>query len=155
MLGYVVQDSSQTLADGVAEYYRVHDQLESARGMSPEAQEFFRCHDVAHVVFGCTTALDDEAVVKLSSIFGTTAGFGVLAGYRLHESAQIYEQLPLRGVLRTLARSIVLVPRTLLHCARQRARWPWSDYARFVDVPLREIRAQFGIVVAHPSRARV
>lgn len=36
--------------------------------------EFFRCHDAAHVVFGCGTGLDDEAVVKIWSFFGTTRG---------------------------------------------------------------------------------
>ena len=123
--------------------------------MTSEAQQFFRCHDVAHVVYGCGIGLDDEAVVKLSSIFGTTAGFGVLRGYTLHESRQIYEQLAPQSMVATIVHSFVIVPRTLLRCMGQRARWPWSDHERFFDVPLREIREEFRIVVAHSSRARV
>jgi hypothetical protein len=151
MLRYQARASTQTLAEGVAEYYAAHPQLSALRGMTPEAQDFFRCHDVAHVVFGCGTSLDDEAVVKLASMFGTTAGLGVLRGYRLHESVQIYKRLPLRAVLATIARSAVIVARTAVRCTRQRARWPWSGFERFLAVPLREIREQFGIQVAHPD----
>jgi hypothetical protein len=151
MLGYEIQESPQTLAEGVAEYYAAHPGLSAARDMSPEARQFFRCHDVAHVVFGCGIGLDDEAVVKLSSIFGTTAGFGVLRGYSLHESRQIYEQLPLRESLRTIAHAVVVVPRTLFRCLRQRARWPWSDFEPLLTTPLRELRRQFGITVARGS----
>ena len=50
--------------------------------LSPEAAHFFRCHDTVHVVFGCGTTLDDEAVVKIASLLGTTAG---LVRFRLAE----------------------------------------------------------------------
>lgn len=143
------QDSAQTLAEGIAEYYSANPGLAKGRGLSPEAQAFFRCHDAAHVVFGCSTALDDEAAVKIASLFGTTAGLRVLKGYRLHESLEIYRQLPPAAVLGAIARSVLIVPRALLRCLRQRERWPWADFDRYLAVPLREVRRKFGIVVAH------
>lgn len=149
MNGYQVQESSQTLADGIAEYCAANPHLADLRSMSADAQTFFRCHDVAHVVFGCGTELDDEAVVKLCSIFGTDAGIKVLKGYRLHESVEIYERLPPAAMLSTLCRSVVIVPRTIARCLRQRSRWPWNDFERFLGLPLREIREHFGIRVAH------
>lgn len=149
MRDYEIQESSQTLAEGIAEYYAANPGLADARSMTPEARSFFRSHDVAHVVFGCNTDLDDEAVVKLSSIFGTSAGIGVLNGYRLHESVEIYKRLPPGAVLKSIARSIVIVPRTILRCLRQRSRWPWTGFERHLETPLCEIRKQFGIRVAH------
>jgi hypothetical protein len=146
---FELQDSSQTLAEGISEYYAANPGLVKGRGMSPEAQQFFRCHDAAHVVFGCGTALDDEAVVKIASIFGTTEGLRVLKGYRLHESLQIYKQIPLSAALASIARSVVVVPRTLLRCMRQRSRWPWAEFEQYLGVQLREIRQRFGITVAH------
>lgn len=147
------QDSTQTLAEGIAEYYAANPGLLMGRGISAEAQAFFRCHDVAHVVFGCSTALDDEAVVKVASLFGTTAGLAVLKGYRLQESMRIYGKIPLGTALASIARSVVIVPRTLLRCLRQRTRWPWARHEEFLGLPLREIRRQFGITVAHDGRA--
>lgn len=149
MHAFELQDSSQTLAEGVAEYYAANPGLVRGRSMSPEARHFFRCHDAVHVVFGCSTALDDEAVVKIASIFGTTEGLRVLKGYRLHESMQIYKQIPLGAALASIGRSLVVVPRALLRCLRQRSRWPWADFEQYRGVQLREIRQKFGITVPH------
>ncbi len=121
--------------------------------MSLEAQHFFRCHDAAHVVFGCSTQLDDEAAVKIASIFGTTAGLRVLRGYRLYESLQIYRQLRVQEVVRSIAHSVVVVPRTILRCLAQHARWPWDEFDQYLQVPLKDIRRQFGIQVAHRNAA--
>lgn len=153
MHAYQDPDSPQTLAEGLAEYFRSNPGLLRGAALAEEAREFFRCHDVAHVVYGCGTALADEAVVKLSSVFGTTGGFGVLRGYRLHESLQIYTRLPAAETLMTMLQSVVIVPRTILRCVRQKRRWPWSDHEAFLAVPLRDIRAEFGIRVAHEAHS--
>ena len=143
------QGAEATLAQGVEEYFAVNPGLARGAELSPEAREFFRCHDVVHVVFGCDVALDDEAVVKIASLLGTTAGLRVLRGYRLHESLLIYRQLRVLDVLRSIANSVVIVPRTALRCLRQSARWPWSEHGQHLHTPLRELRRQFGIRVAH------
>jgi hypothetical protein len=100
-------------------------------------------------VFGCDTTLDDEAVVKIASILGTTIGLAVLKGYRLHESLSIYRQLRVRDVLQAIVHSVVSVPRTAARCFTQRARWPWADHEQYLQTPLRELRRRFGIQVAH------
>lgn len=151
MHAYQFQDSHQTLAQGLQEYHAVHPGLSQSRQMSPEGAFFFHCHDAVHVLFGCGADLDDEAVVKIASMLGTTAGLGVLRGYVLNESLDIYRQLRVLDVLRAIVRAVVIVPRTVLRCARQRSRWPWSDHDRYLDVSLRAIRQQFGITVAHPG----
>lgn len=143
------QQSTQTLAEGIREYFAANPDLAKGRSLSKEAAEFFRCHDAAHVVFGCGNTLDDEAVVKLSSIFGTTAGFQVLKGYRLHESIQIYKSLQVMEVLSSIARSVFLIPRTIFRCKRQRHRWPWRDFDDHLNTPLHQIRSEFGIAVPH------
>ena len=148
MPAYQLQDSPQTLAEAVAEYHAANPGLASARDMSPEAQRFFRSHDVAHVVFGCSAALDHEAVVKIASILGTTAGLSVLGGYRRHEAVEIYKRLRWREVLTSIARSVAIVPRTAFSCLRQHSRWPWAEFESYLDTPLRDIRQEFGIKVA-------
>lgn len=147
MLAYRDQDAPMSLADGLAEYYREHTFLKRGDQLEPPAREFFRCHDAVHVLYGCDTSLSQEAVVKLSSIFGTTGGMGVLRGYALHDSMDIYRTLKLGEILATAAASFVIVPRTLVRCAGQKARWPWSEFNEHMDTPLRDLRAQFGIRV--------
>ncbi len=142
------QNSEQTLAEGVAEYFRLNPGLTQSRGTSQMAQEFFRCHDTVHVVYGCNTSLHHEAIVKLSSIFGTTGGFNILKGYQLHESRQIYKELSGSEVFFTALQSACFVPRTIVRCIRQPKRWPWSNFQEYLQTPLQEIRREFGIQVA-------
>lgn len=152
--GFQSPASTQTLAEGIAEYYAAHPELKRGDGLSPEARDFFRCHDVVHVIYGCGTTMPDEAIVKLSSMLGTTGGFGVLHGYRLHDSFDIYRRLPLGSTLLALLGAPYLIARTLWRCTGQIEKWPWSDHGALMQTPLRDLRAQFGIRVAHGSASR-
>ena len=145
MLEYQRPDTKLTLAEGLGEYYASRDGLLSGRGLSGEAREFFRCHDVAHVVFGCSTVLLEEAIVKIWSFFGTSAGLSLWRGYRLPESKDIYEQITWKDTASVALRSGVVVPLVLWRCRRMHKRWPWSDFEGHLDAPLQEIRREYGI----------
>lgn len=146
---YQQQCSTQTLIKGLEEYHSCNSGLVERRNVSTAEKEFFRCHDVVHVVFGCDTTLSDEAVVKISTIFGTSIGLQVLRGYGSKESKEIYRKLSLFDIILTTIQSIILVPMTIWHCIQMRKRWPWSNYDRYLEMPLNEIRRKFGIRVAH------
>ena len=148
--------STQTLAQGLAEYFAANPGLKRENSLlSQEARQFFRAHDVVHVLYGCGTSMPDEAVVKLSSIFGTTGGMAVLRGYTHHETLDIYTRLPIGSTILALLSAPYLFIRTVWRCARQRERWPWADHEQFLDTPLSELRNRFGIRVAHARSARL
>ena len=145
MLQYQQPDAELTLAEGLGEYYASRAGLVSGRGISEQAREFFRCHDAAHVVFGCSTALLDEAAVKVWSFLGTTGGLAVWKGYRLPESKEIYERITWQETAVTAARATATLPLVLWRCLRMRKRWPWADFNHHLRTPLREIRSEYGI----------
>lgn len=148
------RDSTQTLEEGLAEYFLANPHLKRDKDLiSPEARQFFSSHDVVHVVYGCGTSMPDEAIVKLSSLFGTTGGRQVLRGYTHHETLDIYRKLSVGSTAVALLSAPYLIARTLWRCMRQPQRWPWADYQLYLRVPLREIRARFGIKVAHGGSA--
>lgn len=153
-LNYRDQDSSKTLAQGIAEYLAENERHLAPRMLTPEGEEFFRCHDAAHVVFGCDISLNEELVVKVCSIFGTTAGWRVSRGYRLAESKQIYKRLFFLDILGTTFTAFFLVPRTIWRCTRMHDRWRWDDFDDFLDVPLKQIRSSFGIQVTRRAGTR-
>jgi len=148
MLEYQSQSSSLTLREGHAEYLSAFSDYLSRRTLSPEAEEFFRCHDIVHIAFGCDLSLQHEMVVKISSFFGTSGGSRVMRGYRLPESKEIYGTIGATDVVTTAAQSLVVVPRVLWRCSRMHKRWPWSDFDEYLDQPLGHIRNEFGIRVA-------
>jgi hypothetical protein len=69
----------------------------------------------------------------------------VWRGYRLPESQEIYEQITWRDTARTALGALLTVPRVLWRCSRMHKRWPWSAFEAHLDVPLREIRREYGI----------
>jgi len=144
--------STQTLAEGLAEYYAANPGLKRGEALSPEARAFFHSHDVVHVVYGCNTTMPDEAVVKLASLFGTSAGFSVLRGYLLHDALDIYKRLPLGSTVAALLAAPYLIVRTIWRCWRQHAKWPWADHQRHLHTPLHELRTRYRIKVAHAAR---
>ncbi|MCW5658465.1 MAG: hypothetical protein KIT60_12240 [Burkholderiaceae bacterium] len=147
-------DTTQTLAEALSEYLAANPLLKRESDLqSPEARQFFRSHDVVHVVYGCGTSLLDESIVKLSSIFGTTGGIRVLRGYAPHETLDIYRKLPVLGSLHAFLAAPYMILRTVWRCMAQSKRWPWDQYDAFLNVPLREVRAQFRIKVAHERGA--
>jgi len=144
------QDSQQTLEQGIAEYLSVNAGLKrDADLLWPQAQRFFRNHDVVHVLYGCGTSMSDEAVVKLASLLGTTGGCEVIRGYIHQETVDIYRHLPVAGTALALITAPYLIARTAWRCLRQSQRWPWDDHEPFMQVPLAELRRQFGIKVTH------
>ena len=147
VLGFQRSDSKLTLEQGLGEYYASRDDLVDGRGISESAREFFRCHDAAHVVFGCSTTLTNEAMVKMWSFFGTTGGFGLFRDYGSPESKEIYETLEWGPIVRTSFQSLVVVPRVFARCRRMHKRWPWSDFDLHRQVALSELRREYGIEV--------
>ena len=146
--------STQTLAQGLAEYFEANPSLKRESDLlSPEAKRFFRAHDTVHVLYGCGTTMPDEAVVKLASLFGTTGGLAVLRGYTNYETLDIYTKLPVGSTLVALLISPYLIVRTLWRCAGQSQRWPWVDHQQYMNTPLQELRSMFRIKVAHPRSA--
>lgn len=145
--------STQTLAEGLAEYFSAHPDLKRQDQLaSAEARRFFRSHDIVHVLYGCGTSMPDEAVVKIASLLGTTGRLQVLRGYTHHETLDIYRRHPWASTLLALLAAPYLIARTAWRCSRQRHRWPWTDNQRFMNVPLAELRSTFGIRVAHEER---
>jgi ubiquinone biosynthesis protein Coq4 len=149
MFDYQKQDSPQTLSEGITEYFEANQQNLNTRVLTPEATEFFRCHDVCHVVFGCDISLSDEAVVKINSIFGTSAGWRVIKGYNLPESKEVYEALGLADIVHTAMSCLYLIPQSIWRCSQMHERWHWDNFEDFLDIPLHQIREKFGIKVAH------
>lgn len=152
MMNYQSRDSTATLEEGLQEYYGSREGLYDGRGPSESANRFFRCHDVAHVVFGCSPDLVDEGIVKLWSFFGTTAGLSLMRDYRSPESKEIYETIGWSVVPGTAVRVLRVAPRVIYRCTQMHKRWPWDDYQPYLTVSLASIRDEYGIKIVGPAR---
>ena len=147
-LGYQQQDSPQTLADGLEEYYAANvGRVARPRDLPPESSDLFRSHDMCHVVFGLNTTLDDEAMADVRTLLSCDVGWRRYSRYMTQDPAAkaIFKEL---GTLKSVWVTIRAIPRIcrgigeVFHVKR---RWPWTPPESFLDRPLAELRRDFGI----------
>ena len=145
MHGYQDPSSAMTLGEALAE-------LRAAEGdVTPEAGELtaaLEAHDVVHIIFGLDTSEIDEVVAHAWMLLGTTlthAELHAAARSRLHR--HLSAQLGHLGRLRLMLRALPRLVRAARRARRMLKRWPWQGYRQFLDRPLTELRAEFGIVL--------
>ncbi len=137
---------SSTLREVITEFNSDNAKYFGDRDKSPEAQKFFECHDIAHVVFGCDTSIVGEGKVKIWSIFGTTMGFRKhLRGYAEADAFSLFQQYSWRHVLKSIGQLLITMPRVMIRARHMTKPWPWSEYQPYLDMSLNEIRQEFNI----------
>ena len=135
-----------TLREALQEFNQKNSKIFSFRDSSPGAKKFFQYHDTAHVIFGCDTSLVGEAHVKLWTIFGSTLGFWKhLKGYKEANALQLFSGYSFKQVLKSLLMIFLTLPTVISRAIRMTKRWPWSDYDKYLDVPVSSIRKEFSI----------
>jgi len=68
---YVNKDSTQTLREGLAEYYALNPHITLPDTQPPEFAKILLAHDVGHVIYGCDTGMYDE--LKILPLFWWTS----------------------------------------------------------------------------------
>lgn len=141
-------DPTLTLREGLERLCQRNEAVFSARDVTPEAAAFFRCHDAAHVVFGCDTSLCGEGVLKMFTIFGTTLGFWKhIAGYAHADAGSLFMQYRWRHLAKNVINLVTNLPRAIVRARQMSKPWPWSEHAEYLDVSLADIRREFNIRV--------
>ena len=70
-LRYLEREGPLTLAEGLAEFEASQEGLITGDD-STELGRLTRAHDCCHVLFGLTTAIEDEALADTWTLFGST-----------------------------------------------------------------------------------
>ena len=149
-LRYRRQNSPQTLAEGLEEYYAANVGRVTPPSRLPAGTVALAVsHDICHVIFGLDTTAPDEAMVNVRTLLACDIG---LADY----SRSVIEDpvaLPLFtgfGVARGVWAMAATPPRiylAALDARRMSSRWPWVPPGSFHHRPLADLRQAFGIHV--------
>lgn len=68
---YADKASTQTLREGLAEYYALNPHITPPETQPPEFAKILLAHDVGHVIYGCDTGMYDE--LKILPLFWWTS----------------------------------------------------------------------------------
>lgn len=141
---YLEPDCRLTLAEGLAEFAAANPGL--IPPTDPELRELVLAHDSCHVLFGLTTSVEDEALADTWTLVGSTVTLKQYAQYlKRPEFTGIVKQIGLWNIIFGSLRALPRIFRAIRRARRMTARWPFFDYARFLDVPVVELRRRFGV----------
>jgi len=141
---------SITLRQGLDNFHKEYnDHLShNKKGISNEAQAFFRSHDIAHVLFGCDISLYGEGKVKIWTIFGTTLGFWKhITGYQDANAFELSKSFGLLHVISNIFKFLFSIPKIIIRAKQMKKPWEWTGFESYLDTPISEIRKEFNIKV--------
>ncbi len=101
------------------------------------------------MVFGLGASSEEELIVEVWTFFGC-----ILPIKKVMEAPKVEfakDLLKTFGPWRLVRRFVLTSPRMIrafIAALRMKKRWPHFDYQQYMDVPLAEIRREFGIRIA-------
>lgn len=147
---YQDQDSTLTLAEGLANYYTANKGVvTSPQDLPPESRALFRSHDMCHVIFGLGTTLGDETLADTRTLFSCDVGVQQYLAY-LSRDAQAKALFQQMGIVKGVFAVIAALPRILragVEALRMKKRWPWTPPESFQGRTLADLRSEFAIRV--------
>ena len=156
---YISKHSTQTLQQGLEEYYQVNPSITDPRELSPEFARILLAHDVAHVVLGCDTDMYDE--IKLLPLSFWTSDFKFDDYIRTRKDPKIkpaidimyHDLIKQHGIWWLYSSILFVLPRLLpevimiwFKTRGSRKYYPFLDYQSLLDRPLLEIRHDFDLL---------
>ena len=149
-LDYQRQDSGQTLAQGLAEYYAVNRGRITRPDDLPEATAaLFRSHDICHVIFGLDISLADETLADARTLLSCDVGWRRYAAYIASDpqAKAIFRELGWLRAVSAVVGALPRIARAAIEAIRTPKRWPWAPPDRFHERSLTDLRREFGIRV--------
>ncbi len=156
---YIDKTSTQTLREGLEEYYAMNSHVIDPRALPTEFGKILLAHDVSHVVYGCDTTLYNELKIlpliwwtsdytfgdHLKTIQNPTIDSTVRGMYKdfLEARGVLWLYVSIGFVLLQLLPELVF----LRLKTRHRQRWvPFMEFEPLLDRPLLEIRQGFDLL---------
>jgi hypothetical protein len=156
---YTSKNSTQTLREGLEEYYAANPSITDPRELPQEFAKILLAHDVSHVVYGCDTDMYDE--LKILPLGFWTSDFKFRDYINTNKDPKIkpaidvmYDDLIEKHGVLWLYSSIffvlpLLLPEFIFMWFKTRGKrnyYPFLDYDSLLDIPLLEIRKKFDLL---------
>ncbi len=156
---YCNKHSTQTLQQGLEEYYDINPSITDPRNLPPEFAQILLAHDVSHVVLGCDTDMYDEIKILPLSFWTSDFKFRNFIGTRKDPKIRpaidiMYDDLiKQHGVLWLYSSILFVLPRLLpevisiwIKTRGKRKYYPFLNYESLLNRSLLEIRQDFDLL---------
>lgn len=152
---YTDKNSTQTLSQGLEEYYTVNSDFTHPNKMPPDFAKIMLAHDASHVIYGCDTDMYDELKILPLSFWTSDFKFRDYLRERKNPALDVmYDDLVERqGVLWLYASILVVLPRLMPELisiwfkTRKRQRHiPYLNFEPLLNRSLLDIRQKFDLL---------
>lgn len=152
---YMNKTSTQTLREGLAEYYALNPHVTDPATQPPDFARILRAHDVGHVIYGCDTGMFDE--LKILPLFWWTSGCTFQTYLKMKNSPAVdvmyADMIKEKGafwlygaVLRVLPGVILELIPIWFKTRHQQKLLPFLEFEPLLDRSLLEIRQEFDLL---------
>lgn len=152
---YKNPSSTQTLREGLAEYYALNPHLTDLQAQPPEFKKILAAHDAGHVIYGCDTGMYDELKILPLSWWTSECTFRTYLRMRNSPAVDVMYEDMIRekgvwwlygAVLRVIPRLIPVLILMWIKTRQRHNRVPFLEFEPLLDRPLREIRHEFDLL---------
>ena len=148
-LPYLRQECPLTLREGL----RIHYSVDSSYKKNVELVPAFYNHDIVHVLFGLSTAVNHESLVDTRVIFGTNWGFRkYLNDYLKNPAAleiimKIFKEIGyMKGILLSF-KSFPKLFKVIIDCRKMSKKWEVNPSEDLLNTRLSDLRSKYNITI--------
>ncbi len=152
---YTNKNSTQTLREGLVEYYALNPHLTPPNSQPPEFAKILHAHDVGHVIYGCDTGMYDE--LKILPLFWWTSEctFQKFREMRNTPAVDVMYEDMIRekgilwlygAILRVLPPLIPELVSIFFKTRDRHKRLPFLEFHSLLDRSLLDIRQEFDLL---------
>lgn len=143
---YEQPQSMQTLQAGLEEYYRTNPEFNGTGDFLGQPRPTVIAHDVCHVVFGLGGSSEEELIVECMTAFACYLSFQQIKKIpKIKLGIELWKTF---GPWRLAKRFVLTIPRmtrAIWMALHMKKKWPHFEYQEYLNKPLNELRAEFGI----------
>ncbi len=152
---YTHKNSTQTLREGLSEYYAVNSHLTSPETQPPEFAKILLAHDVGHVIYGCDTGMYDELKLLPLSWWTSVCTFQTYLSMKNTPAVDVMYDDMIRekgalwlygAVLRVLPALIPEIISIWFKTRNRQNRVPFLEFEPLLDRSLLDIRQAFDLL---------
>ena len=148
-LSYLKQECNLTLREGLELHYSIDSSYKENMKLVPA----FYNHDIAHVLFGLSTAVNHESLADTRVIFGTNWGFKkYLNDYLKDPNAikiimKIFKEIGyIKGILLSF-RTLPQVLKVIIDCKKMTKKWEINPSNELLNSKLSDLRNKYNIKI--------
>jgi|SRR5919202_1974912 hypothetical protein len=132
---YADKTSTQTLREGLEEYYALNPNITDPRQLPPEFAKILLAHDVSHIVYGCDTGMYDE--LKLLPLTWWTSN------YKFRNHLQTLKDPNISPAIRVI--SIRIWVATFLKCHPHRGKVLMTHFGIICSEAMCHLNTEFSL----------